>query len=259
MKKLIISINLLFVLLMTPLIFMGQGVYRKTAAQPKYAYPNWDAKPIQKAFVLSLDGGNSTITGGDTDENNFGLSIHGGLGYYTMFWGFKFKLGYESLGGKYTVNNESFEAKFVDSSVQFHINAVDLILDQLPHRFNVCPHVGIGIIHQKTILYDADGNVAHKWGYSASSTGNNANSSKGSFIGRKIFSAQFGIEANYLITPEVFVYLDYSFRYADTKYLDGMCFNNKNDMVSTINLGIAYKIDLNQKKSKNNTGYYRRR
>ena len=243
---------------MTPLIFMGQGVYRKTAAQPKYAYPNWDAKPIEKAFVLSLDGGNSTITGGDTDENNLGFSMHGGLGYYTMFWGFKFKLGYEKLGGKNTPTNESFEAKFVDSSIQFHINAVDLIMDQLPHRFNVCPHVGIGIIHQKTILYDSIGDVAHKWGYSATSS-NGKTKSGGGFIGRKIFSAQAGIEANYLITPEFFVYIDYSIRYCDTRYLDGMNFNDKNDLVSTINLGVAYKIDLNKKKNKNNTGYYRRR
>lgn len=259
MKKLIIRFDLLLLLLITPLIFIGQGVYRRTAAQQKYEYPNWDAKPIQKAFVMSLDAGNSTITGGDTDENNFGFSIHGGLGYYTMFWGFKFKLGYESLGGKYTPTNESFKAKFIDSSVQFHVNAVDLIMDQLPHRFNVCPHVGIGIIHQKTTLYDSIGDVSHKWGYSSTSTNDKTNSSKGSFIGRKIFSAQFGLEANYLITPEIFVYADYSIRYADTKFLDGMCYNDKNDWVSTINLGIAYKIDLNKKRNKNNTGYYRRR
>ena len=259
MKKIIIRFDLVLLLMITPLIFMGQGTNRKTAAQPKYAYPNWDAKPIQKAFVLSLDAGNSAIMGGDTDENNFGLSIHGGLGYYTMFWGFKFKLGYEKLGGKYTPTNESFDTRFIDSSIQFHINAVDLIMDQLPHRFNVCPHVGIGIIHQKTTLYDSEGNIAHTWGYSAPSTGSNTSSSKGSFIGRKLFSAQFGLEANYLITPEFFVFADYSIRYADSKYLDGMCFNDKKDWVSTINLGVAYKIDLNKKRNKNNTGYYRRR
>lgn len=258
MKKSIIKFNLLFVLLMTPMFFIGQ-VTRRTAAQPKFAYPNWDAKPIEKAFVLSLDGGNSSIIGGDTDENNFGFSIHGGLGYATKFWGFKFKLGYEKLGGKNTATEYSFDTKFIDSSIQFYVNAIDLIMDQLPHRFNVCPHAGIGIIHQKTILYDPEGNISHKWGYNSTSTGDQQNSSRGSFIGRKLFSAQFGIEANYLITPEVYVFLDYSFRYADTKWLDGMNLNNKSDLVSTINVGFAYKVDLNKKRSRNNTGYYRGR
>lgn len=258
MKKSFIKFNLLFVLLMTPMFFIGQ-VTRRTAAQPKFTYPNWDAKPIEQAFVVSLDGGNSSTIGGDTDENNFGFSIHGGVGYSAKFWGFKLKLGYEMLGGKNTSTKYSFDTKFIDSSIQFHLNAIDLIMDQLPHRFNVCPHAGIGIIHQKTLLYDPDGNIAYRWGYNATSTGNQQNSSKGSFIGRKLFSAQFGLEANYLITPEFYVYLDYSVRYTDTKYLDGMSLNFRSDWVSTIDLGIAYKINLNKKKSKNNTGYYRTR
>ena len=251
MRNFISKICFLVVIMMVPMVFMGQNKMRSS----KFTYEDWNQKPIETALILSLDGGTSVITGG-ADENNIGFSIHPAIGYGTKFWGVKFRCGYEQLSGSSTERNQSFKANFIDTSIQFHLNAIDLFAGKRPHRFNVCPHVGLGIIHQKTKLYGANGDLVYMWGYNSNQI---QKEDRGGFIGRKIFSMQFGAEANFLITPEFYVFIDYSMRYVDTKWLDGMPLKDRKDWVSTINVGLAYKVDLNKKKSRNNTGYFRSR
>lgn len=243
--KTIFKTSILLVMITAPLYFCGQN---------RFTYKNWRARPIESAVVLSFDSGTSTISG-DTDENKVGLSIHSGVGYYTKFMGVKFKMGYETLGGTYTWDHSSFKTRLLDTSIHFHIDAIDLIFYQRPHRFNISPHAGIGVIYQKTVLYDSIGNESYKWGYGINQQ-DNTNLSRDSFIGRKLFSAQFGVEVSVLLTPSFFVYTDYSIRYADTRHLDGMNFNNRNDWVNTIKIGVAYKIDLDKKRNYVYRKYY---
>ena len=141
-----------------------------------------------------------------------------------------------------------FKAGFYDASANVYLNVVDLLMDKKPHRVYGCIHAGLGLIFQRTTKYSSDGTILYQWGYNTKSE--NAPKKGNGTLGRKIFSSQLGVEVDFLASPEVVFFVDYSFRFVDTKFLDGINLSDNNDRVQSISIGVAYKLDTNKSKSK---------
>lgn len=241
MKNISFKLVLLLIFSCLPILFFGQQ-------RSRYKYKNWPGqKPIQTALLVTADGGLSFMAS-DIESSEKKMNGHVGIGYTDKFWNFRFKIGYETLGGSSKTEDIYFKANFVDASANFYLNVVDLLLEEKPHRLYGCVHAGLGLIFQRTTLYSSNGSVLYQWGIETKSS--NAPAKGNGTLGRKIFSSQLGVEVDFLASPDIVFFLDYSLRFVDTKFLDGINISDNNDRVQSISFGVAYKLDANKGKGR---------
>lgn len=177
---------------------------------------------------------------GDNSKFKVRLNGHLGLGYqFDNILGAKINLGFGGLNGGFD-NYEIKKLNYFETNINLTINFLDIILGYNPDRkFNIVPHVGVGVIQYRVHTTDNNGNTVYKGGFKDNKDGN----AQGYGIGKRRVAATIpmGLEVNYRINQRWTAFIDFTTNYTDTDRLDGIA-SNKHDWFSGVNLGATYRL-----------------
>lgn len=174
------------------------------------------------------------------DNNGFKIRPNGHLGIGFQFdniLGTKLNFGYGALNGNYG-NRTIDKSNYFETSISLTANIMDAILGyDSDRKLSITPHIGIGQIHYRTHLVDAEGNTIYKAGF------NEDGNTKGDGINRRkvVATVPMGIEVDYNFSPNWSAFIDLTTSYTDTDALDGVI-SGKNDWFASVNLGATYKL-----------------
>ena len=217
------------------------------------------SQKADRYFYIMADGGISNFHGDlaryafAPDFDHIKFNGHFGIGYqFGGVLGINAKIEMAGLEGE--KNRKAFEPAVLKSYDHYGAN-LNLTFNMSnvfsPYKadrlFNVIPHVGIGQIHYRSEMYHkSDPDNVYKWGYENENEGDDNKPGDGIGDRRVVMTVPVGVELNFNLHPKWDVYADYTMVYTDTDYLDGQKNGEmevKNDIFSTINLGVRYKFN----------------
>lgn len=181
---------------------------------------------------------------------NLGFGGNISVGYeFSPFLGFNFKFGLGSLKGErdnytmhspvyYDHDNISFDANYLEFTLNFESNLSNLIDGYKDRRFSFIGIAGVGRTQYRTTLY-RNGTELYTFGFKDSEPGRQDNG----FGNRKVSMVfTFGIGLSIRASETVDINLNWLTHYTGSDYLDGIALGETKDAYSNIEFGITYKF-----------------
>lgn len=244
MKKLTFTkLMLIAILAIIPFTFYGQT--EETGNEETTVKKN-NRSDFKNYLYFTGDGG-ITFLYGDNDINKISFNAHLGIGYqFDNILGLKANFGYGILDGERKDLYKIGLSDYFDANLNLTINLTDIILGYNSERkYNVIPHVGVGMLHYRIRLTDMNDKIVYKAGYNKKNDDPTNQPGKGLGNRKVVASIPMGLEVNYQFNPHWGIFLDYTTNYVDTDLLDGMALGKRNDWFSTLNIGAIYKLQPN--------------